>query len=130
AATACKNFSVSPFASRIACAAMALTDFDTSDKYDLIVSNPPYFLQSLTNIDVRKRVARHTDMVFFNELLAKSANWLDSCGSLQLVLPPSVARLVKQRATAEYGLKEQEEVTIRSFADSEPVREILSLGME
>src|SRR5690606_8476065 len=85
---------------------------------------------SLTNIDVRKRVARHTDMVFFNELLAKSANWLDSCGSLQLVLPPSVARLVKQRATAEYGLKEQEEVTIRSFADSEPVREILSLGME
>lgn len=130
AATARRNFNVSRFAEQVTCATVALADFNPSDKYGLIVSNPPYFLQSLTNADARKRVARHTDMAFFDELLAKSATWLDHHGSLQLVLPPPLAQQVKQKASAEHGFKEQWEVSIRSFAGSTPVRKILSLGME
>lgn len=130
AATARKNFRVSPFAQYITCAGVALEDFDVPAKYDLIVSNPPYFLQSLTNMDARKRIARHTDMFFFDQLLAKSATWLDHHGSLQLVLPPPLAERVKQKAAAEYGLQEQWEVDIHSFPNGSPVRKILALGLE
>lgn len=130
ATTARKNFCASPFAEYLTCAGVALADFEAPDKYDLIVSNPPYFLQSLTNIDARKRVARHTDLFFFDQLLTKSATWLARHGSLQLVLPPPLAERVKQKAASEYGLQEQWEVAIHSFAHGSPVRKILALGLE
>lgn len=128
--TACKNFNTSPFATNIACQPVSLDDFEATHRYDLIVSNPPFFLHSLTNRDERKRMARHTETSFFDTLLAKSAAWLSPGGSLQLVLPPSLADYVQQRATAGYGMIRQWEVAIHSFAGDNPVRRILALGRQ
>ncbi|WP_257669127.1 tRNA1(Val) (adenine(37)-N6)-methyltransferase [Parapedobacter tibetensis] len=126
--TAQQNFDMSPFFSRLACENVALGDFETDVNYDLIVSNPPYFLRSLRNPDERKRVARHTDMSFFDDLLARSEKWLTYEGSLQLVLPSLLAADVGQKALDEYGLMIQWEVGIRSFVHDSPIRRILALG--
>ncbi|WP_353183663.1 methyltransferase [Parapedobacter lycopersici] len=131
AQTACKNFNASIFANRISCFGVALEAFEPTTPYDLIVSNPPYFLQSLTNTDERKRTARHTDIIFFDGMLARASAWLTPTGSLQLVLPPAVADQVARRAAMEYGLIKQWEVAVYSFAkDDNPVRNILALGKE
>ena len=55
--------------------------------YDLIVSNPPYFQNSLKNPDKGRELARHTDSLSYEELIAHSARLLKENGQLALILP-------------------------------------------
>jgi len=55
--------------------------------YDLIVSNPPYFQNSLKNPDKGREMARHTDTLPFEELIKHSARLLREGGRLALILP-------------------------------------------
>lgn len=55
--------------------------------YDLIVSNPPYFQNSLKNPDKGRELARHTDTLSYSELLHHSARLLYEEGRLCLILP-------------------------------------------
>ena len=126
--TARRNFEASPFAARLTSHAVSLGHFEPKAPYDLIVSNPPFFLRSLQNDDPRKRMARHTDMGFFDELLARSRRWLSPTGTLQVVLPPDLAETVGQEAKGKFGLGVQATIAIRSFASQPPIRRIVSLG--
>ncbi len=58
-----------------------------SPKYDLIVSNPPYFIQSLKSPKQNKNTARHTDSLSFEELIAGSKKLLLPNGKLSVILP-------------------------------------------
>lgn len=122
------NFLNSPFADRLSCQAVALGDFEPTGPYDLVVSNPPYFLHSLKSQDVRKRIARHTDMSFFVQLLERSAQWLTPNGRLQLILPISLADRVERQAEDVYGLVVQGRATVRSFPSHPPIRRVLMMG--
>ena len=55
--------------------------------YDLIVSNPPYFQDSLKNPDQARATARHTDTLTYRELVAHSTRLLSADGIIALVLP-------------------------------------------
>ena len=59
----------------------------TNHKYDLVVSNPPYFQNSLKNPDKGRELARHTDSLSYKELLAHSARLLTIHGQLAIILP-------------------------------------------
>ena len=61
------NFLNSPFAHRLHCYSSSFEDFFSAStiKYDLIVSNPPFFIGSLQNPDKRKSMARHASHDFF-----------------------------------------------------------------
>ncbi len=81
------NFELSPWAERLDCQQTALQDLAGEGIYDLIVSNPPYFQDSLKNPDSQRSLARHTDTLSYDELLAHSARLLKEGGRLALVLP-------------------------------------------
>lgn len=81
------NFSISPWADRLQCHQQALQDLEGTGIYDLIVSNPPYFQDSLKNPNSQRALARHTDTLSYDELLANSARLLKEEGRLALVLP-------------------------------------------
>ena len=81
------NFQQSPWAERLDCQQTALQDLAGEGIYDLIVSNPPYFQDSLKNPDSLRAMARHTDTLSYSELLAHSARLLTHNGTLALVLP-------------------------------------------
>lgn len=130
AETAKHNFANSPFADRITGYHCSLSEFEPMITYDLIVSNPPYFLYSLKNPDKRKSMARHTDWMFFDMLLQKSMEWLSASGSLQLVLPMSLMDEVRQKAVNKFGFVVQWEVNIYSFEGERPIRGIMSIGFE
>lgn len=130
AETAHRNFEDSPFAGRLTGHAVSLRDFEPDAPYQLIVSNPPFFLGSLKNNDRRKQMARHTDMDFFDELLGRSKRWLDPDGSLQVILPTSLADSIAQRAAVAHGFEVQATTTIRSFPSHPPIRSIVSLGKQ
>lgn len=123
-----ENFARSVFAARISTRAVALADFQPQHLFDLIVSNPPFFLHALKNRDQRKQVSRHTDVSFYSQLLLRAARWLTENGSLQLVLPVSLAEWIVQRAIDEYGMVVQGQRDIRSFASHPPIRRILAIG--
>lgn len=56
-------------------------------KYDLIVSNPPYFNDSLLPPDTARTNARHTTTLTHEELLGNSLRLLAPCGVLSVILP-------------------------------------------
>ena len=55
--------------------------------YDLVVSNPPYFQNSLKNPDKGRELARHTDSLSYEELLSHSERLLTMHGQLAIILP-------------------------------------------
>src|SRR5690606_13253271 len=123
-----RNFTTSPFSDRLRCHQSALQRFEADVPYDLIVSNPPFFIGALKNADIRKQVARHTDLAFFDDLLERATQWLTPGGSLQLILPVALADIIERRIINEHGLLIQGQVDVRSFTAQEPIRRILAIG--
>jgi len=69
--------------------------------YDLIVSNPPYFQNSLKNPDASRSTARHTDTLSYAELIHHSARLLRENGQLALILPAEAETEVRGLAAEE-----------------------------
>jgi tRNA1Val (adenine37-N6)-methyltransferase len=92
-AAACRqaeeNVAASPFAGRIRVACASFSDYasGTALRYDLIVSNPPYFVRSLKNPDMQRRIARHADTLPAEELIGKGRGLLSPAGRIALILP-------------------------------------------
>ena len=57
------------------------------DKFDLIFTNPPYFIDSLKSTDEAKQMARHTDSLSQREILFYCTRLLKPGGRLAVVLP-------------------------------------------
>ena len=93
--------------------------------YDLIVSNPPYFQNSLKNPDKGRQTARHTDTLSYDELLAHSARLLSEHGQLALILPAEAEDEVRELA-ARYLLYCSRATRVYSKA-SKPARRVLLL---
>jgi len=89
AAQARRNAESSPWASRLNVFHQDFNDFVNSaaSRYDLIVSNPPYFKQSLTSPDSARTTARHTEELLHEELLCGSLQLLNPQGKLAVVMP-------------------------------------------
>ncbi|MCQ2311206.1 MAG: methyltransferase domain-containing protein [Paludibacteraceae bacterium] len=69
--------------------------------YDLIVSNPPYFVDSLKNPDKGRELARHTDTLSYEDLLRHSARLLKEHGTLALVLPATAEEQIIRLASVQ-----------------------------
>jgi tRNA1Val (adenine37-N6)-methyltransferase len=57
------------------------------DQYDLVVSNPPYFTNSLVSPDKNRTAARHTQNLSFPELIEGAAKKLSPEGRLCVIIP-------------------------------------------
>lgn len=127
AAAAEKNFIHSPFADRMTAYPLAFEKFTAAVKYDLIVSNPPYFINDLKNPEKRKELARHADEDFFDLLMRKAASILSSNGSLWMILPVKQAERVRVNAVL-YSLYPAHIVHVYSDKSKPAFRQIICLG--
>nr|WP_294948174.1 methyltransferase [uncultured Mucilaginibacter sp.] len=130
AKTAGANFQESKFAHRLELFAMGFEEYfeaHPDKQYDLIVSNPPFFLNSLTSPGAKKSLARHTDDAFFERLIKGVSGHLTPDGVCTMILPLETAGLVKG-LLAGCGLHLVSIISIKSFADSVPHRELLTIG--
>jgi tRNA1Val (adenine37-N6)-methyltransferase len=130
AKTADKNFENSPFAERLKLFPLSFEDYfdlHPGKQYDLIVSNPPFHLNSLESPQAKKSLAKHTDNDFFGRLIEGIATHLNPTGHCWLVLPLQAAELVKSIAN-QYKLFSQKVISIHSYNYSEPHRQILVIG--
>jgi len=84
-----QNVLNSPWKDRVAVQRSSLQEFaaNEADTFDLIVSNPPYFVNSLKNPDKNRTTARHTDSLPHEELINDSLKLLSAEGRLCIILP-------------------------------------------
>lgn len=83
------NVNNSPWTNRIQLIECNLTEFtrSVSLKFDVIVSNPPFFKNSLKTPNISRTVARHASTDFHNEIIASAQELLTETGKLYLILP-------------------------------------------
>lgn len=130
-AQATDNVAASPFAQRIRIFHTSLQDFarTTDQRYDLIVSNPPYFARSLKCPDEKRRLARHSDGLSLSGLIGESASLLTPDGRLALILP------YPQQAEPEhwihtYGLYCIRQTSVCPVAGAAPKRLLVELSRQ
>ena len=96
------NFSASPFSTRLHAYSSPLQEWQPQEKYDMIVSNPPYFSNSLLCPDGMRTKARHAESLSFAELLAHSNRLLTQAGTLSLVLPADAEKAIMKEARQQH----------------------------
>lgn len=98
---ASENVSESKFSNQISVIHSPLQQYckEVNKKYNLIVTNPPYFEQSLKSSDEQRSYARHADVLPFEELIDGVIKLLDPKGKFCLILPTLEAE--KFRALAQ-----------------------------
>jgi len=116
-----QNVSESPFADKIHIFHSSFQNFalnHENKKYDLIVTNPPYFEQSLKSTLEQRSYARHADYLPFEELLSGVKKILSPKGKFCLILPTLEAE--KFRVLAEKkGFSLSKLLRVKSKADKE-----------
>lgn len=84
------NISQSPFNQRIKVEFKSLQKWAKTaarGSVDVMVSNPPYFAESLKNPNPQRALARHTDTLSYVDLAAAAHHVLTESGTLSVILP-------------------------------------------
>ena len=106
---AAKNFELSPWASHFSVFHTTFQSFQPLESlqpslngagYSLIVSNPPYFINSLLNPDKGRELARHTSTLSYEDLIQHATSLLAPKGTLALILPAEAEHSITQIAQA------------------------------
>ena len=82
-----QNFFNSKWADRIKPYNIAIQDFHIDKKYDLIVSNPPYFKKSFLAKGAKRNLARHNDSLSSKDLIESVLKLLKPKGVFSVILP-------------------------------------------
>jgi len=130
-AQAAENFANSPWAGRLS---SLHTDAETffrtsSEKFDLVITNPPYFSGSLLPADRRKELARHTSKLDFRLLASAIPNLLKPEGRFAFILPcDGFEKLVF--LLSENGIFPLRTCEVKSFSNGPVIRMMGEFGAQ
>ena len=103
------NVAQSPFADRIEVLRGSVQEFDgtneanrangTNRAYDSIVSNPPFFIDSLNAPDRQRNIARHAETLTYGQLMQAAWRLLADDGELSVVVPFDYRQRMEDEAT-------------------------------
>ena len=86
----CDNFKNSCWSNRLSCFQTSWQDFvqlDSQKKYDLIISNPPFYSENLPTNHSAKHVAKFQSSLPFDELIFGVSKFLSNDGFFCLIIP-------------------------------------------
>ena len=86
-----ENADASPWGGRVAFVQCPVQEFAPQGKFDLVVSNPPFFVDSLTCPDAGRTTARHAVRLPFGDLRDAVVRLLSDEGRFAVVLPADEA---------------------------------------
>ena len=97
------NFKNSPFNQRLSIENITLQKYQTPLKFDLIISNPPYYENSTLSQKNNRNSARHTIDLPIIDFYKYSANLLSNKGVVHLIFPSDLQKKHLQYAK-QFGL--------------------------
>lgn len=108
-----ENVIRSPWKERVEVVQADFRKYRSSDKFDVIVSNPPYFVDSLECPDRQRAAARHNDSLTYEDLLEGVSGLLTENGFFTVVIPADVAERVKKIASIKklYAVRQLNVIT-------------------
>ena len=117
------NFNISVYSEKLCVIQSDVRNYADKNekKYDLIVSNPPFYASDVKPIKEKKVMARHVSTLSFRDLLLSANKMMKDEGRLALVLPFYESRLfIKEAETLGFNL--QKEFLIAPIEGKEPNR--------
>jgi tRNA1Val (adenine37-N6)-methyltransferase len=125
---ASENVSLCRWRDRIKVEHTDLQNFNPGEvKYDLVVTNPPYFTDSLKSPDPKRSAARHNDSLSSQDILKGVSKLLETAGRFQMIMPYTEGNVFIAEAH-EYGLYCNNIVKIKPLPTSEVRRLILTFS--
>ena len=121
-----KNFQASPFHERLRAIESDFKNFNSVEKFDLIISNPPYFENNNSEKDA---LARQQRELTFEDLISKSVETLSTNGIFCVIIPFSAGNDFEE-ICKKYNLFLQRRIIIYGIKNSAPKRLILEFGTE
>lgn len=122
-----ENAGMSPWKDRVRLMEGDFKAYCPGIKFDLIVSNPPYFKNSLQSPDQKRNMARHDEGLSFYVLITKAAALLAPDGRLSLIVPAASEEELMELA-AGAGLFPQRLTYVRPTALAGAKRLLVSFG--
>ena len=101
--------------------------FSTENKYDLIISNPPYFQKSLKPKDLDRLKARHEVSLNYKDVLNFSEKHLLKNGTINLILPIDQKQELIEYAE-KFGLYVSKECIVFPKPNKNPHRLLIELS--
>lgn len=123
------NVAQSPWKGRISVLQKDFKLYQSLDKFDVIVSNPPYFIDSLGCPDQQRNAARHNDSLTYETLLQGVAKLLSKEGAFTMVIPADVAEQVKEIAVA-YDLYAARQLNVITKPGGSPKRILITFSFD
>ena len=84
-----ENFAASPWSGRMNVHHCAIQQYEPGCKYDLVISNPPFYEQSLRSPDSKKNLAMHSTHLDASELFSAAKRLMEHGGRMALLIPYS-----------------------------------------
>lgn len=116
-----ENFHHSPWSTQLVAAHNDFLLLDEQHLFDAIVSNPPYFENSLKSTNSSKMLARHLDHLPLPKMSEKVHQLLAPQGEFFVILPPNIFQRL-QEELAQYAIFLAKKCLVRSFEHSEVIR--------
>jgi tRNA1Val (adenine37-N6)-methyltransferase len=125
------NIAGSPWHQRITLVNGTIQDYNPDNKklFDTIITNPPFFIDSLPNPDPNKAIARHSIVLSHQELIINAVRLLAPEGTLQLVLPVTEAEQFISMASGS-GLLILRRLNVKPTPSLAVVRVLMTLGRQ
>lgn len=121
------NCGASPWTDHLEIVEGSVQEYVADEKFDHILSNPPYFVASLTSPDKARTQARHTTSLTFDDIAICAARLLAREGRLSLVLPTAAVGDMTL-AAARRGLFLARRTDVSSKSGGKPLRSLLEYG--
>ena len=118
---AVENFAASPWKERLNVHHCAIQEYDPGYRYDLVISNPPFYEQSLRSPDGRKNVAMHSTHLDAGELFASAKRLLAPGGTVAVLIPYSRGEVI-EKIIKETGLYISKKVAVKQTEKHTPFR--------
>jgi len=123
------NFDKSLWADRINVENISFQEFYMQSKahFDLIICNPPYFLNSMKSPDKQRNIARHNNLLPLDILFKGVSTLLNETGRFLLIYPYEQKNSLIEQARTNH-LFAIKEMIIRGTANKKPNRIILEFS--
>ena len=117
------NFLQSPWSDRLRAIHKDYFHYQTEKKFDLIVSNPPYYSTHNTSVDERVSRSKHITNAEISEFAAKTASLLGQQGKAVLIFP-YLSQTMWFEAFQTADLYPERIIEVQGKADETPIRVI------
>lgn len=119
-----ENAEASPWADRVEIVNADIRSYEAAAPFDLVISNPPYFVDSLKSPDSGRTTARHTVSLDFGELMSAVERLLAPDGRFAVIVPAEAA----SRVVASGCLALRRRCDVRSKPSAGPIRTMMEFA--